>query len=252
MNQLDLKGRHAVITGGASGLGYAISQRMIASGATVTWWDVNTDVMAQASNAIRTETGVDVHCEKVDVTQHSSVVAALASTVSKRGKVDVLVNSAGITGPNVKLADYPPTAWNDVIQVNLNGTFHCCREIAAHMQGNHYGRIVNIASVAGKDGNPNASAYSASKAAVIALTKSLGKELANSGVLVNCVTPAAVKTAMFDQMTPEHIAFMLSKIPMSRFGNPDEIAAMVAWLCTEDCSFSTGAVFDLSGGRSTY
>ncbi len=252
MNQLDLKGRHAVITGGASGLGYAISQRMIASGATVTWWDVNTDVMAQASNAIRTETGADVHCEKVDVTQHSSVVAALASTVSKRGKVDVLVNSAGITGPNVKLADYPPTAWNDVIQVNLNGTFHCCREIAAHMQGNHYGRIVNIASVAGKDGNPNASAYSASKAAVIALTKSLGKELANSGVLVNCVTPAAVKTAMFDQMTPEHIAFMLSKIPMSRFGNPDEIAAMVAWLCTEDCSFSTGAVFDLSGGRSTY
>ena len=252
MNQLDLKGRHAVITGGASGLGYAISQRMIASGATVTWWDVNTDVMAQASNAIRTETGADVHCEKVDVTQHSSVVAALASTVSKRGKVDVLVNSAGITGPNVKLADYPPTAWNDVIQVNLNGTFHCCREIAAHMQGNHYGRIVNIASVAGKEGNPNASAYSASKAAVIALTKSLGKELANSGVLVNCVTPAAVKTAMFDQMTPEHIAFMLSKIPMSRFGNPDEIAAMVAWLCTEDCSFSTGAVFDLSGGRSTY
>ena len=252
MNQLDLKGRHAVITGGASGLGYAISQRMIASGATVTWWDVNTDVMAQASNAIRTETGADVHCEKVDVTQHSSVVAALASTVSKRGKVDVLVNSAGITGPNVKLADYPPTAWNDVIQVNLNGTFHCCREIAAHMQGNHYGRIVNIASVAGKDGNPNASAYSASKAGVITLTKSLGKELANSGVLVNCVTPAAVKTAMFDQMTPEHIAFMLSKIPMSRFGNPDEIAAMVAWLCTEDCSFSTGAVFDLSGGRSTY
>ena len=252
MNQLDLKGRHAVITGGASGLGYAISQRMIASGATVTWWDVNTDVMAQASNAIRTETGADVYCEKVDVTQHSSVVAALASTVSKRGKVDVLVNSAGITGPNVKLADYPPTAWNDVIQVNLNGTFHCCREIAAHMQGNHYGRIVNIASVAGKDGNPNASAYSASKAGVIALTKSLGKELANSGVLVNCVTPAAVKTAMFDQMTPEHIAFMLSKIPMGRFGKTDEVAAMVSWLCTEDCSFSTGAVFDLSGGRSTY
>ena len=248
MNQLDLKGRHAVITGGASGLGYAISQRMIASGATVTWWDVNADVMTKAVTSI----GADVHCEKVDVTQHSSVVAALSSTLAKRGKVDILVNSAGITGPNVKLADYPPTAWNDVIQVNLNGTFHCCREIAAHMQGNHYGRIVNIASVAGKDGNPNASAYSASKAGVIALTKSLGKELANSGVLVNCVTPAAVKTAMFDQMTPEHIAFMLSKIPMSRFGNPDEIAAMVAWLCTEDCSFSTGAVFDLSGGRSTY
>ena len=248
MNQLDLKGRHAIITGGASGLGYAISQRMLASGASVTWWDVNADVMAQAATTM----GADVHCEKVDVTQHTSVVAALARTVSKRGRVDILVNSAGITGPNMKLADYPPTAWNDVMQVNVNGTFHCCRELATHMQGNKYGRIVNIASVAGKEGNPNASAYSASKAAVIALTKSLGKELANSGVLVNCVTPAAVKTAMFDQMTPEHIAFMLSKIPMGRFGATSEVAAMVSWLCTEDCSFSTGAVFDLSGGRSTY
>lgn len=248
MNQLDLKGRHAVITGGASGLGYAISERMIASGASVTWWDVNTEVMANAAKVI----GSDVHCEKVDVTLPTSVVAALARTIQKCGKVDILVNSAGITGPNVKLADYPPDAWAQVINVNLNGTFHCCRELAAHMQGNHYGRIVNIASVAGKEGNPNASAYSASKAGVIALTKSLGKELANNGVLVNCVTPAAVKTAMFDQMTPEHIAFMLSKIPMSRFGNPDEIAAMVAWLCTEDCSFSTGGVFDLSGGRATY
>ena len=248
MNQLDLKGRHAVITGGASGLGYAISERMIASGASVTWWDVNMEVMANAAKVI----GSDVHCEKVDVTLPPSVVAALARTIQKCGKVDILVNSAGITGPNVKLADYPPDAWAQVINVNLNGTFHCCRELAAHMQGNHYGRIVNIASVAGKEGNPNASAYSASKAGVIALTKSLGKELANNGVLVNCVTPAAVKTAMFDQMTPEHIAFMLSKIPMSRFGNPDEIAAMVAWLCTEDCSFSTGGVFDLSGGRATY
>ena len=248
MNQLDLKGRHAVITGGASGLGYAISQRMIASGATVTWWDVNADVMASAVKAI----GADVHCVKVDVTQHDNVVAALASTLAKRPKVDILVNSAGITGPNVKLADYPPDAWAQVLNVNLNGTFHCCRELAAHMQANPYGRIVNIASVAGKDGNPNASAYSASKAAVMALTKSLGKELANSGVLVNCVTPAAVKTAMFDQMTPEHIAFMLSKIPMGRFGTTEEVAAMVSWLCTEDCSFSTGAVFDLSGGRSTY
>jgi 2-dehydro-3-deoxy-L-rhamnonate dehydrogenase (NAD+) len=252
MNQLDLIGRHAVVTGGASGLGYAISQRMIASGAQVTWWDVNADVMAQAAKTIAAETGAEVHCEKVDVTQHSSVVAALAGTLAKRPKIDILVNSAGITGPNMKLADYPPIAWNDVIQVNLNGTFHCCREVAAHMQANHYGRIVNIASVAGKDGNPNASAYSASKAAVIALTKSLGKELANSGVLVNCVTPAAVKTAMFEQMTPEHIAFMLSKIPMGRFGATSEVAAMVSWLCTEDCSFSTGAVFDLSGGRSTY
>jgi 2-dehydro-3-deoxy-L-rhamnonate dehydrogenase (NAD+) len=248
MNQLDLKGRHAIITGGASGLGYAISERMIASGASVTWWDINADVMASAVKAI----DADVHCEKVDVAQHSSVVAALGRTIAKRGKVDILVNSAGITGPNVKLADYPPDAWAQVINVNLNGTFHCCREVSAHMHGNQYGRIVNIASVAGKEGNPNASAYSASKAGVIALTKSLGKELAKHGVLVNCVTPAAVKTAMFDQMTPEHIAFMLSKIPMGRFGTTDEVAAMVSWLCTEDCSFSTGAVFDLSGGRSTY
>jgi 2-dehydro-3-deoxy-L-rhamnonate dehydrogenase (NAD+) len=252
MNQLDLKGRHAIITGGASGLGYAISERMIASGATVTWWDVNADVMAQAAKTIGTETGAQVHCEKVDITLHTSVVAALARTLQKHGKVDILVNSAGITGPNMKLADYPPEAWAQVVNVNLNGTFHCCRELTTHMQGNQYGRIVNIASVAGKEGNPNASAYSASKAAVIALTKSLGKELANSGVLVNCVTPAAVKTAMFDQMTPEHIAFMLSKIPMGRFGTTEEVAAMVSWLCTEDCSFSTGAVFDLSGGRSTY
>jgi 2-dehydro-3-deoxy-L-rhamnonate dehydrogenase (NAD+) len=252
MNQLDLKGRHAIITGGASGLGYAISERMLASGASVTWWDVNADVMAKAVASIGAATGAEVHCEKVDITLLTSVVAALARTIQKRGKVDILVNSAGITGPNMKLAEYPPEAWAQVINVNLNGTFHCCRELATHMQGNQYGRIVNIASVAGKEGNPNASAYSASKAAVIALTKSLGKELANSGVLVNCVTPAAVKTAMFEQMTPEHIAFMLSKIPMGRFGKTDEVAAMVSWLCTEDCSFATGAVFDLSGGRSTY
>jgi 3-oxoacyl-[acyl-carrier protein] reductase len=166
--------------------------------------------------------------------------------------VDALVNCAGITGPNVKVWDYPVDAWREVMDVNLNGLFYCCRELSAHMRGREFGRIVNIASVAGKDGNPNASAYSASKAAVIALTKSLGKELADTGVRVNCVTPAAVKTAIFDQMTPEHIQFMLSKIPMGRFGQPEEIAAMVTWLCTEDCSFSTGAVFDLSGGRSTY
>ncbi|MDO8772390.1 MAG: SDR family NAD(P)-dependent oxidoreductase [Burkholderiaceae bacterium] len=248
MNQLDLKGRHAVITGGASGLGYAITQRMLASGAQVTWWDVNADTMAQAAK----ELGAPVNSVVVDVTQHSSVVAAVAQTLAHRPTIDILVNSAGITGPNVKLCDYPPQAWEQVLQVNLNGLFHCCREVVPQMQAQKYGRIVNIASVAGKEGNPNASAYSASKAAVIALTKSLGKELADSGILVNCVTPAAVKTAMFAQMTPEHIAFMLSKIPMGRFGTPDEVAAMVAWLCTEDCSFSTGAVFDLSGGRSTY
>jgi 2-dehydro-3-deoxy-L-rhamnonate dehydrogenase (NAD+) len=248
MNQLDLKGRHAVITGGASGLGYAISQRMIASGATVTWWDVNAEVMAAAAKTM----GAPVNCLVVDVTQHASVVTAVTQSLAKQPVIDILVNSAGITGPNAKLWDYPTQAWEQVMQVNLNGIFHTCREVVPHMQAQKYGRIVNIASVAGKDGNPNASAYSASKAAVMALTKSLGKELANSGVLVNCVTPAAVKTAMFDQMTPEHIAFMLSKIPMGRFGTTEEVAAMVAWLCTEDCSFSTGAVFDLSGGRSTY
>jgi 3-oxoacyl-[acyl-carrier protein] reductase len=173
-------------------------------------------------------------------------------TVASRPQVDALVNCAGITGPNVKVWDYPPEQWLQVMQVNLNGLFYCCREVVPLMRARNAGRIVNIASVAGKDGNPNASAYSASKAAVIALTKSLGKELADTGVRVNCVTPAAVKTAIFDQMSPEHIAFMLSKIPMGRFGTPEEVAAMVAWLCTDDCSFSTGAVFDLSGGRSTY
>ena len=245
MNQLDMKGRHAVITGGAAGLGFAIAQRMLASGATVTLWDRDDVALAGAAKAL----GAGVQTVQVDVTRHDSVVQAVAQTAPK---VDALVNSAGITGPNTPLVNYPVDAWNQVMQVNINGIFHCCREIVPLMQRADYGRIVNIASVAGKDGNPNASAYSTSKAAVIGLTKSLGKELASTGIRVNCVTPAAVKTAIFDQMTPEHIQFMLSKIPMGRFGMPEEIAAMVAWLCTEDCSFSTGAVFDLSGGRATY
>ena len=173
-------------------------------------------------------------------------------TLAQAGRIDALVNSAGITGPNTTVWDYPLNEWHKVIDINLTGLFICCREVVPHMLKANYGRIVNIASVAGKDGNPNASAYSTSKAAVIALTKSLGKELASSGVRVNCVTPAAVKTAIFEQMTPEHVAFMLSKIPMGRFGTPEEVASLVGWLCTEDCSFSTGAVFDLSGGRSTY
>ena len=245
MNQLDMKGRHAVITGGAAGLGFAIAQRMLASGATVTLWDRDAAALSAAAKAL----GAGVATVQVDVTRHDSVVQAVAQTAPK---VDALVNSAGITGPNTPLANYPVDAWDQVMQVNINGIFHCCREIVPLMQKADYGRIVNIASVAGKDGNPNASAYSTSKAAVIGLTKSLGKELACTGIRVNCVTPAAVKTAIFDQMTPEHIQFMLSKIPMGRFGLPEEIAAMVAWLCTEDCSFSTGAVFDLSGGRATY
>ena len=247
MNQLDLKGRRAVITGGASGLGFAISQRLLASGAELVWWDVNAATLAQGVKQL----GAPVQTVVVDVTRHESVVAAVQQTLAQ-GVVDVLVNSAGITGPNMKVWDYPPEQWRQVMDVNLNGLFYCCRELVPHMRSRNYGRIVNIASVAGKDGNPNASAYSASKAAVMALTKSLGKELADTGVRVNCVTPAAVKTAMFDQMSPEHIAFMLSKIPMGRFGTPEEVGAMVAWLCSEDCSFSTGAVFDLSGGRSTY
>jgi NAD(P)-dependent dehydrogenase (short-subunit alcohol dehydrogenase family) len=248
MNQLDLKGRHAVITGGAVGLGYAIAQRMLASGGTVTLWDMNEQSLATAKEQL----GEGVATVAVDVSRHTSVVDAVRETLAVNPAVDILVNSAGITGPNVKLWDYPPEQWMQVQQVNLNGLFFCCRELVPHMRGRNYGRIVNIASVAGKDGNPNASAYSASKAGVMALTKSLGKELADTGIRVNCVTPAAVKTPIFDQMSPEHIAFMLSKIPMGRFGTPDEVAAMVTWLCSEDCSFSTGAIFDLSGGRSTY
>ena len=248
MNQLDFKGRHAVVTGGATGLGYAIAQRLIASGGTVTLWDRDDAAGQRAAQAL----GAQTRAVAVDVAQHGSVQAALQATMNTVPRIDALINSAGITGPNAKVWDYPVQAWSDVFAVNVHGLFHCCREVVPLMRAQGWGRIVNIASVAGKDGNPNASAYSASKAAVIALTKSLGKELADTGVRVNCVTPAAVKTAIFDQMSTEHIAFMLSKIPMARFGTPQEVAAMVGWLCTEDCSFSTGAVFDLSGGRSTY
>ena len=243
-----MRGRHAVITGGATGLGYAIAQRMLASGASVTLWDRDTSALSKAC----AELGSQAHGVTMDVGDHASVVAAVSQTLTQSPAIDALVNCAGITGPNTKVWSYPVADWQQVMQVNLNGLFYCCREVTPHMRERNYGRIVNIASVAGKDGNPNASAYSASKAAVMALTKSLGKELADTGIRVNCVTPAAVKTAIFDQMTPEHIAFMLSKIPMGRFGTPEEVASMVSWLCTEDCSFSTGAVFDLSGGRSTY
>ena len=248
MNQLDFKGRHAVITGGATGLGFAIAQRLVASGGSVTLWDRDDAGAAKAAKDIGAQAGYAV----VDVSDVSSVQAAVKSTMAGAQRIDALVNSAGITGPNTSLWDYPVDAWKQVIEVNLNGLFLCCREVVPVMRAANYGRIVNIASVAGKEGNPNASAYSASKAAVMALTKSLGKELATTGVRVNCVTPAAVKTAIFDQMTEQHIQFMLSKIPMGRFGQPEEIAALVGWLCTEDCSFSTGAVFDLSGGRATY
>ena len=248
MNQLDFDGRHAIVTGGATGLGYAIAARLVASGGSVSLWDCDFAAAQRAALVL----GASAQAVEVDVSRHESVCAAVQATMKHTQRLDALVNSAGITGPNTKVWDYPVEAWQQVIDVNLNGLFYCCREVVPLMRGAGYGRIVNIASVAGKDGNPNASAYSASKAAVIALTKSLGKELADTGVRVNCVTPAAVKTAIFDQMSEEHIQFMLSKIPMGRFGKPEEIAALVAWLCTEECSFSTGAVFDLSGGRSSY
>lgn len=248
MNQLDFKGRHAVVTGGAAGLGFAIAQRLLASGGRVTVWDRDE---AAASKAAR-ELGSGAGFVAVDVASETSVRDAVKQTLGREKRIDALVNSAGITGPNTKLWEYPVDAWRQVMEVNLTGLFICCREVVPAMREANYGRIVNIASVAGKDGNPNASAYSASKAGVMALTKSLGKELADTGIRVNCVTPAAVKTAIFDQMSQQHIDFMLSKIPMGRFGLPEEIAAMVGWLCTEDCSFSTGAVFDLSGGRATY
>jgi len=233
VNQLDLKGRTAVVTGGMQGIGAAIVQRLEASGARVCIWDIDT-------------------AERVDVSDPDSVARATAQAISAMGHIDVLVNNAGIAGRNAPTADYPVDEWNRVLAVNLTGAFLTCRSVVPHMVKSGYGRIINIASVAGKEGNPNAVAYSASKAGVIALTKSLGKELAQTGVLVNCVTPAAARTAIFDQMTAEHIEYMRSKIPMNRFVKVGEIAALVGWLASEDCAFSTGAVFDISGGRATY
>jgi len=248
MNQLDFNGRTAVITGGAAGIGLAIAQRLVASGGRVSLWDRDAAALEQARGVLGT--GTDTRA--VDIADPAAVETATQATIVALERIDALVCSAGITGPNTTTWDYPVDAWREVLEINLNGVFLCNRAILPAMLRLDYGRIVNIASVAGKEGNPNASAYSASKAAVIALTKSLGKELARTGVRVNCVTPAAVKTAIFDQMTQAHIDFMLSKIPMGRFGQPEEVAALAAWLCTEECSFSTGAVFDLSGGRATY
>ena len=248
MNQLDMKGRSAVITGGAAGIGLAIARRLAASGARLSLWDRDRAALEAARQAL----GTDTHTALVDVVSETDVAAAAASTLAALGRIDALVCSAGITGPNLAVADYPLADWKQVIDINLTGVFLCNRAVLPAMRAAGYGRIVNIASIAGKEGNPNASAYSASKAAVIALTKSLGKELAKTGIRVNCVTPAAVRTGMFDQMTQAHIDFMLAKIPMGRFGLVEEIAAMVAWLATEECSFSTGAVFDLSCGRAVY
>ena len=248
MNQLDLNGRNAIVTGGAAGIGLAIAQRLVQSGARVSIWDRDAAALTKARELL----GDATHVAAVDVTSEPNVQDAFALTLQAVGKVDALVCSAGITGPNTTVAEYSLADWKQVLDINLTGLFLCNKTVVPHMQKRDYGRIVNIASIAGKEGNPNASAYSASKAGVISLTKSLGKELAKSGIRVNCVTPAAVKTGMFAQMTQAHIDFMLSKIPMARFGQVEEIAAMVAWLCTEECSFSTGAVFDLSGGRAVY
>lgn len=242
-------GRHALVTGGAAGIGLAIAHRLAEGGAALTLWDRDERALVEAKTAFA---GLSPHTVALDVSIADDVRAAHANTVAAAGEVDILVTSAGITGMNTTVWEYPVEEWDRVMAINLRGPFLCCKAVAPHMRNTGYGRIVNIASIAGKEGNPNASAYSASKAGVIALTKSLGKELAETGVTVNCVTPAAVRTAMFDQMTKEHIDYMLSKIPMKRFGKTEEIAALVAWLCSDDCSFSTGAVFDISGGRATY
>lgn len=248
MNQIDLSGRVAVVTGGASGIGRAIAQRFVACGAHVALWDLNATAAMHAARELG-----DGHLGVgANVADEESVAEATARTVALFGRLDIMVCSAGITGPNKVTWEYSPHDWREVMNVNVNGVFLCNRAAVPEMLKNDYGRIINIASVAGKDGNPNASAYSASKAAVIGLTKSIGKETAKTGVRVNCITPAAVRTPIFDQMTPQHIDFMLSKIPMGRFGMVEEIAAMVAWLASEECSFSTGAVFDLSGGRAVY
>lgn len=247
MNEIDVKGRVAVVTGGGSGIGLAIVQRLDRSGAQCVAWDRDGAALADLSRHVPRVTGIIA-----DVADPASVDRALSQTIARHGALDILVNNAGITGPNAKLWDYPAAEWRRVFAINVDGTFNCLRSVVPVMRQRRYGRIVNIASVAGKEGNPNASAYSATKAAVIAMTKSLGKELADTDIRVNCVTPAAVKTALFDQMSQQHIDYMLSKIPVGRFGLVDEIAALVAWLCSQECSFSTGAVFDLSGGRSTY
>lgn len=250
MNQIDLNNRHAVVTGGAQGIGLSVATRLLGSGASVSIWDYDRAVLEAAIQ--RLESAGDVSAEVVDISDVASVDRAVESTIGKHRKIDILVANAGIAGPNHKTWEYPVEEWQRVVNVNLLGVFYCCRAILPHMLRENYGRIVNVASVAGKEGNPNASAYSASKAAVIALTKSLGKETATSNIAVNCISPAAARTRIFDQMSQEHIDYMLSKIPRGRFLEVDEVSAMVAWLVSEENSFTTAAVFDLSGGRATY
>jgi 2-dehydro-3-deoxy-L-rhamnonate dehydrogenase (NAD+) len=250
MNRIDLEGRVVVITGGARGIGYAVAQRALRSGAAVALWDVDSERLTRSERELG-ELG-KVSAVVVDQTREAELDAAVASTLAAHGAIDVLINCAGITGGNGATWELEPDVWRRVIDVNLIGPYLACRAVVPQMLRQGYGRIVNIASVAGKEGNPNASHYSASKAGLIGLTKSLGKELATKNILVNAVTPAAAKTEIFDSMKQEHIDYMLSKIPMNRFLLPDEAASLILWLASEDCAFSTGAVFDLSGGRATY
>ena len=250
MNVIDLKGRSAVVTGGAQGIGRAIAERLLASGAAVELWDRDAELLAGTARELA-DRG-EVSTSAVDVTDAEAVAGAFAETVERHGAVDVMVNNAGIAGPTVPSWEYPLDEWRAVVDVDLNGVYYCCRAALPHMLDRDYGRIVNVASIAGKEGNPNAAAYSAAKAGVIALTKSLAKETADRNIAVNCITPAAAKTRIFDQISQTHIDYMLSKIPRGRFLAVDEAAAMVAWMVSEENSFTTGAVFDLSGGRATY
>jgi 3-oxoacyl-[acyl-carrier protein] reductase len=248
MNQIDLNGRVAIVTGGAQGIGRAVAERMAASGAKVAIWDLDGKLANEAAAAI----GGAASGHAIDATDPKAVNAAAAELEQRHGRVDILVTSAGIAGPNLKTWEYPLEEWAKIMRLNVDGTLHCCQAVIPGMIKRNYGRLVLVASIAGKEGNPNASAYSASKAAVIALTKSLGKELADKDIAVNCITPAAARTRIFDQMSEEHIGYMLAKIPRGRFLLPEEVAAMVAFLASFENSFTTGAVFDLSGGRATY
>jgi NAD(P)-dependent dehydrogenase (short-subunit alcohol dehydrogenase family) len=249
-NKIDLGGRTAIVTGAAQGIGRAITERFLESGASVAMWDC--DIALAQATAEQLQTRGRVVAIAADVGNYAAVEHALDETLKAFGHIDILINNAGISGPNTKTMEYPLDAWRAVVSINLDGPFHCCRAVVPSMVAQNYGRIVNIASIAGKEGNPNAPAYSATKAAVIALTKTLGKELAAYDISVNCLTPAAARTAIFDQMTQEHIDFMLSKIPRGRFVTVEEIAALTAWCASAECSFTTGAVFDISGGRATY
>jgi NAD(P)-dependent dehydrogenase (short-subunit alcohol dehydrogenase family) len=251
MNQIDLGGRGAVVTGGAQGIGLAVARRLLASGAKVALWDRDAKLLDETIASLGRD-GAVASGEVVDVTDPAATARTAERTSRQLGAIDILVNNAGIAGMNAAVTDYPVEEWRRIIDINLNGVFNCCRAVVPGMVAKGYGRIVNVASIAGKEGNPNAAAYSASKAGVIALTKSLGTELAGHDIAVNCITPAAAKTALFAQMTQQHIDYMLAKIPRARFVEVDEIAAMVAWLASAENSFTTGAVFDISGGRATY